>query len=141
MNSRIGVAFSIVAGGVLAPVSGHAQDRPTADPGSGHPVTEEAIGPDDVLARVELLRDALETIRFEMGQPRPRSSYSRVTDASPREVMFQAYTLSLKAQQLGFELTRTREPDILLPQIPEKGSGRLAPPGTICCGAPIGSRG
>ncbi len=88
----------------------------TPPPMSGHPVTIETIRPADVLARVELLRDDLERIRFEMGQPRARPSTFAVTDASPREVMYQAFTLDLKAGQLLFELTGARETATLLDQ-------------------------
>ena len=97
MISRIGVAVLVLAGGILGPQSGQAQDHPTPGPVSGHAVTEAEIVSHDVLARVELLRETLETIRFEMGERRPRSTSDMVSNASPREVMFQAYTLYLKA--------------------------------------------
>ncbi|MFQ5777471.1 MAG: hypothetical protein ACE5IP_05640 [Terriglobia bacterium] len=84
---------------------------------SGHLLTEEGIVPADVLARVQLLRDELELVRFEMGEPKDSRPQIAVAGASPREVIFQSFTLLRKANQLHFELTGELglEPDIALP--------------------------
>ncbi len=74
-------------------------------PVSGRPLTVEKIIPADVLARVELLREELELIRFEMGQPKEQRLEVAVTNVVPREVIFQAFTLFRKANQLRLELT------------------------------------
>ncbi len=115
---RIGVVLPISVAALVAttiPASG--QTRPTGpDPVSGRSITLEQIIPADVLARVELLRDEIELIRFEMGLPRARSAELNVTAVTPREVMFQAFTLYLKAKQLLFEVTGEQEPNGLLHQ-------------------------
>ncbi len=77
----------------------------TSNPVSGRPLTIEKIVPADVLARVGLLRDEIELIRFEMGQPKNQQTEIVVTDVIPRQVIFQAMTLFRKANQLHFELT------------------------------------
>ncbi|MFQ5703615.1 MAG: hypothetical protein ACE5HT_06305 [Gemmatimonadales bacterium] len=113
-RSRLGLTI-LTATLVATPASGQV-DLEVPGPVSGHPVTAEAITPADVLARVELLRDELEMIRFEMGEPRARPADLDVSDASPRDVMFQAFTLYLKAKQLRFELTGAQEQEVLLDQ-------------------------
>ena len=77
----------------------------TSNPVSGRPLTIEKIVSADVLARVGLLRDEIELIRFEMGQPKNQQTEIVVTDVIPRQVIFQAMTLFRKANQLHFELT------------------------------------
>jgi hypothetical protein len=66
---------------------------------------EEFISSADVLARVELLRDELDLIRQEMGNPPPVRLEISVRSAAPRETYFHAYTLSDKAHRLAFEFT------------------------------------
>ncbi len=66
---------------------------------------EEFISSADVLARVELLRDELDLIRREMGNPPPVRLEISVRGAAPRETYFHAYTLSDKAHRLAFEFT------------------------------------
>ena len=85
----------------------HADEPKTPAPVSGRSVTVEEILPADVLARVQLLRDELELIRFEMGKPENQQSEISVTNAAPREVFFQGITLFRKTNRLSFELTRT----------------------------------
>lgn len=79
------------------------------------------ITPPDVYARVALLRAELELIRFEMGKTKPAQSQLPVSDAAPREVYFQAFTLLLKSDRLCFE--QTREHLIL----PETHAGSVTP--------------
>ena len=83
-------------------------DAATPAPISGRPVAVEEITPADVLARIGLVRDELELIRFEMGEPLAQPKEIIVTDAFPREVIFQAFTLFGKSNQLGFEVTEAR---------------------------------
>ncbi len=66
---------------------------------------QEFISSADVLARVELLRDELDLIRQEMGNPPPVRLEISVRGAAPRETYFHAYTLSDKAHRLAFEFT------------------------------------
>ena len=115
---RIGVVLPIsVAALIATAIPALGQARPTTpDPVSGRPITWEQIRPADVLARVEFLRDELELIRFEMGLPRAPSAELNVTAVAPREVMFQAFTLYLKAKQLLSEITGEQEPNIVLHQ-------------------------
>lgn len=68
----------------------------------------DGIAPPDVFARVTLVRAELETIRYVMGRPKNPQSEIPVSEASPREVYFQALTLFRKADQLCFEHTRER---------------------------------
>ena len=74
------------------------------DPISGHLISLEEITPADVLARMQLLRDNVELIRFEMGKPKANQSDSIVTNVHPHEAYFQALTLFLKADRLALEL-------------------------------------
>ncbi len=80
-------------------------DPATLNPVSGRSISLEEIIPADVLARVELLRDELELIRFEMGVPREPWPKIIVTNVAPREVIFQAFTLFRKAIRLRVEIT------------------------------------
>jgi len=112
---RVAFVFAILAAASASPGWGQAYVV-SPDPVSGHPTDEGSITPADALARVEFLRDELELIRFEMGQPRARPPEIEVTDASPREVMYQAFTLDLKARQLRFELTGERGPAVVMEQ-------------------------
>ena len=118
---RIGVVLPIWVAALVAttmPASGQAY-APTPNPVSGRPITLEQIIPADILARVQLLRDELELIRFEMGRPRAQPAELKVGAVTPREVAFQAFTLYLKTKQLLFELTGVQEPNIRLRQLPE----------------------
>ena len=81
----------------------------TPEPISGKDSSSLAdILPADVLARVNLLRDELELIRFEMGKPKNTQKNPQLKQAAPREVFFQALTLFQKSDRLGFEQTRKR---------------------------------
>ncbi|MEE8200794.1 MAG: hypothetical protein V3R29_06460, partial [Candidatus Acidoferrales bacterium] len=83
-------------------------------PASGRPLSAEGIIPADVLARVELLRNELDLIRFEMGQAKVQPIEIAVSDASPREVIFQAITLFRKMNQLSFEMTGDPGPQLVI---------------------------
>ncbi|MFQ5777472.1 MAG: hypothetical protein ACE5IP_05645 [Terriglobia bacterium] len=103
---RIGWFLLILLGMLVSiPSPAHAQFVPTTPPPvSGRPLTVDGILPADVLGRAELLRDELELIRFEMGQPKEERTEIAVTGVSPREVIFQALTLYRKTNQLRFEV-------------------------------------
>ncbi len=64
------------------------------------------IAPPNVHARLMLLHQELELIRYEMGKPRPLEWRARIAGVAPREVYFQALTLFRKANRLSFEHTR-----------------------------------
>lgn len=74
-------------------------------PVSQHPITLEGITAADVRARVGLLRETVEFIRFEMGRPKVSQFDAIVTDVHPHEAYFQALTLFLKSDRLALELT------------------------------------
>ena len=74
-------------------------------PVSGREVSLDGILPADVLARVLLVKEKVEQIRFELGKPVNRRGNVRVEGAQPREVFFQAVTLFQKCDRLAFELT------------------------------------
>ena len=76
-------------------------------PVSGRPIMPEGIQPADVLSRVELLREELARLQFEMGKGEDHSIALAATDVVPREVIFQAFTLVGKANQLHSELSGT----------------------------------
>jgi len=98
----VGWFFTIGMGVVLASNGGELNEP---GPVSGHPITLEGITPGDVLARVQLLRETLELIRFEMGKPKASQSDSLATNVYPHEAYFQALTLFLKSNRLALELT------------------------------------
>ncbi len=75
------------------------------NPISGHSISLEEITLADVLARVQMLRDTLELIRFEMGKPLVTPSDAIVTNVHSHEAYFQALTLFHKADRLALELT------------------------------------
>ncbi len=77
-------------------------------PVSGRPIMPEGIQPADVLSRVELLREELARLEFEMGKRQDHSVALAATGVAPREVIFQAFTLLGKAGQLNHELSSTR---------------------------------
>jgi len=85
-------------------------DRSTPCPVSGRVLSVEEIVPADVLARVELLRDELDLIRFEMGEPKDRWPEFLVEQVSPRQALFQAMTLAQRADQLHLELAQRPVP-------------------------------
>ncbi|MDP6015112.1 MAG: hypothetical protein QGI32_03350 [Candidatus Latescibacteria bacterium] len=70
-----------------------------------------------VFARVALLREKIEMIRFEMGRPRSVQSDLAVSNVVPREVYSQALALFLKADRLCFEQTRGHAS---APEIPDE---------------------
>jgi len=74
-------------------------------PISGGTVERDTIQPADVLARVQLFHQQLESIRLEMGKPQDPRHMQLATNAHPHEVYFQALTLYIKADRLALELT------------------------------------
>ncbi|HSF09594.1 MAG TPA: hypothetical protein VLA60_09270 [Nitrospirales bacterium] len=97
------VLFFMVFIGTVPASNGRSLNEP--DPVSGHSISLKEITPADVLARVQLLRDTLEMIRFEMGKPLATQSEAIVTNVHSHEVYFQALTLFHKADRLSLELT------------------------------------
>lgn len=98
----VGFFFVVGLGAVLASNGGGLNEP---NPVSGHSISLEGITPADVLARVQMLRDTLELIRFEMGKPMASQSDSIVTNVHSHEAYFQALTLFHKADRLALELT------------------------------------
>ena len=99
----VGLAFCMTClppGNIAAEVS-----QNIAEPVSGRAMSIEGIIPADVLARVELIQNMIEVIRFDMGKPKASTSKPIATNAQPHEVYFQAMTLFLKADRLALELT------------------------------------
>ncbi|WP_342348231.1 hypothetical protein [uncultured Nitrospira sp.] len=94
--------FIVGMGAVLASSQGSLN---VPEPVSGHSISLEEITPADVLARVQLLRDTLELIRFEMGKPLVTPSDAIATNIHSHEAYFQALTLYHKADRLTLELT------------------------------------
>lgn len=86
-------------------------------PASGRAVSPDTLLPADVLARVKLLHDELEAIRFEMGRPKDSRRLGVASDAAPHEVYFQAITLFLKADRLALELAGSTgvQPELVSP--------------------------
>lgn len=80
-----------------------------------------SVTPPDVYARVLVFFDAAAQIRFMMGKPKVHAVSFEVSNAAPREVYFQAFTLLKKANRLAFEITRSQDP------LPEMRSGKLYP--------------
>jgi len=74
-------------------------------PVSGRTVSIGEIIPADVLARVEVIKETIEIIRFEMGKPKATLYKPIATNAQPHEIYFQTMTLFLKADRLALELT------------------------------------
>ena len=84
--------------------------EPSAISFAGSETPAATIEPADVFVRVTLVQDELELIRHEMGKPTSQQSGFEVTNASPREVFFQALTLFRKSERLRFEQTRGHAP-------------------------------
>ncbi len=102
--SLFGVALFLIIGmGTVRASNQGIMNEP--DPVSGHSISLDEITPADVLARVQLLRDTLELIRFEMGKPLATPSEAIVTNVHSHEAYFQALTLFHKADRLALELT------------------------------------
>ncbi|MEE9356196.1 MAG: hypothetical protein V3U75_11455 [Methylococcaceae bacterium] len=80
-----------------------------------------ALTPSDVYTRVQVLLDVVSQVRFLMGKSTAHPVFFEVSNASPREVYYQAFTLLKKANRLSFEITRSR--DIL----PKKPNEKLQP--------------
>lgn len=74
-------------------------------PISGRQVEPATIQPADVMARVQLFQDQLESIRMEMGRPQDKHQTQLATNALPHEIYFQALTLYIKGDRLALELT------------------------------------
>ena len=62
----------------------------------------------DVHLHLERVHSELEAIRYHMGRPENLQPEVRVDGAGPRDVYFQARTLSVRANRLSFDLTRER---------------------------------
>ena len=102
--SLSGVAlFFMVSIGTVPATYGGSLNEP--NPVSGHSISLKEITPADVLARVQMLRDTLELIRFEMGKPPATHFETIVTNVQAHEAYFQALTLFQKADHLALELT------------------------------------
>lgn len=98
------VAGCLIFGLMQSPGLSQSETRLSISP-QGPAAGSEFISSADVLARVEVLREELELIRSEMGQPPPVRLEITVREAAPRETYFHAYTLSDKAHRLAFEFT------------------------------------
>ena len=80
---------------VPPPASGRTLDRPSS------------IRVEDLIARIDLMRDHLETIRIYMGRPVPPAPLIQVEGVRISEVFVQSMNLYRRVQQLGFEQLRT----------------------------------
>lgn len=77
----------------------------TPQPVSGrNPFSTKHIIPADVYARVKLLSAELDLVRLAMGKPKEKQMVLSVSNASPREVYFQADSLFVKANRLAYEV-------------------------------------
>ena len=74
-------------------------------PGNGQSEIKDNLNSADVLARLLLVQQGIELIRFEMGKSKAPQIGQMATNAYPHEVYFQAVTLFLKADRLALELT------------------------------------
>jgi hypothetical protein len=74
-------------------------------PVSSHSSTLEDINASDVLARLDLVRDEVDLIRFEMGKPASTETRIQLSQATAIEAYFQAVTLYRKTRRLAFERT------------------------------------
>jgi hypothetical protein len=90
-----------------------AQDIPAIiPPASGAEVSLDGLTPADVLARVKVIQEELEQIRFETGKPPFSIKAVSVKSALPRQVLFQASSMFAKSSMLLFELTGLRPPPL-----------------------------
>ena len=80
-----------------------------------------SLTPPDVYARVQVFLDSVAQIWFIMGKPKAHSVSFEVSNAAPREVYYQAFTLLKKTNRLVFEITRSQDP------LPEMLGGKLQP--------------
>jgi hypothetical protein len=83
---------------------------------SGVSTAHGQLQPPDVYVQVGIVRAELELIRLEMGKPQSEGQSVLISEASPREVFFQALTLFTKANRLCYEHVRTEAPAPLTPQ-------------------------
>jgi len=98
------VGFILLAGtGIVNASNGNTTNSPI--PVSGHTISPKGITPADVLARLHVVRDQTELIRFEMGKPKAFRTKPLATNAQAHEIYFQALTLVLKADRLALEFT------------------------------------
>jgi hypothetical protein len=65
--------------------------------------SSDTVGPANVLTRVTMLQGELELLRREMGRQRERRPLAKVSDATPREVYFEAVAMYHKADRVAFE--------------------------------------
>lgn len=106
--SRLSSSRPVLVGALLAffHMPSYGQEGPALRaPAGGRAPSPEALVPADVLARVELIRDELELVRLEMGRPESGQLSIAVANVEPREVIFQAFTLFRRVNQLHYELT------------------------------------
>jgi hypothetical protein len=89
----------------------------TPSPARKAGLTRDDFLPADVLSRVRLLHDELELVRSEMGRPINLQSELQVTQATPREVYFQALTMFRKANRLARDLTASRSTEPKTPSV------------------------
>jgi len=73
------------------------------------PITIADVTPTEVYRKVELVAAEIDLIRQEMGFGYDRKVPFQVSDAQPREVYFQAFTLFEKSNRLLFEQLRERD--------------------------------
>lgn len=81
-------------------------------PVSGAEVSIEGLKPADVLARVRVIQDELEQLRFEIGKPEFSKKGISVKSAQPRQVLFQATSMFVKTGKLFYELSGLRPPPL-----------------------------
>jgi hypothetical protein len=67
-------------------------------------MTDDEITPEHTAARAQLVLDALEELRLDMGRVRDNRAPMQVREAAPREVFYHALTVHRKADQLAVEL-------------------------------------
>lgn len=65
----------------------------------------QGMTPADVLGRVRLLAKEVDLIRVALGKPKHHQSLLKISQASPREVYFEAQALYKKANRLAFEVS------------------------------------
>ncbi|MDT3776744.1 hypothetical protein PJI16_04120 [Nitrospira sp. MA-1] len=104
ITSIFSVTFFFMAG-MGTGLASNVENPNESNPISGHSISLEEITSADVMARVQMLRDTLELIRFEMGKPLVTPSDAIVTNVHSHEAYFQALTLYHKADRLALELT------------------------------------
>ncbi len=100
----------------------HKKVTVTPPPVSGRTPDLKSITPQDVLSRVLMVADVLESIRFEMGAEKVEDTEITIRNAQPHDVYFLSRTLLKKIDRLTFVLTGhigpvldTQHPDAIRP--------------------------